>query len=335
MVLKRILDLPGFGLKLHLILLRIYGCRLMAAEQKKVLLVYYSQTGQLGRLAQSFAEPLQQSAGIRLDCVNIRPQRPYPFPWPFWRFFNTFPETVHLQPEPIEAPDIPDENYDAVVIAYTVWFLSPAQPVTAFLQRAETKKLLDGKPVVTLIGCRNMWLTAQEKMKTLLAQNGAKLIGNIVKIDACNSAASFITTPAWLLTGNKQYFRALPAAGIAPEELADGARFGAKLRDALVSGQTLDETVFQNMGAAKVNEKLIFSEKAAGRSFYLWGKLLMAAGRVSPLLRRALLAFYIVFLIGMIVIVVPISALVKRLLHKRLRSWLEAQKHYYSLPSGE
>ncbi len=307
----------------------------MEADVKKVLLVYYSQTGQLSRLAQHFAEPLQQSVGIRLDCVNIRPQQPYPFPWPFWRFFDTFPETVHLRPEPIEAPEIPSEDYDTAVIAYTVWFLSPAQPVTAFLQRAETKQLLDGKPVVTLIGCRNMWLMAQEKMKTLLAQNGAKLIGNIVKIDACNSAASFITTPAWLLTGNKQYFRALPAAGIAPEELADGARFGAKLRDVLLSGQDLDETVFQNMGAAKVNEKLIFSEKAAGRSFYLLGKLLMAAGRVSPLLRRALLAFYIVFLITLILTVVPVSAVVKQLLKPWLRGWLNEQKRYYNLPSGE
>ncbi len=104
----------------------------MEADVKKVLLVYYSQTGQLSRLAQHFAEPLQQSVGIRLDCVNIRPQQPYPFPWPFWRFFDTFPETVHLRPEPIEAPEIPSEDYDTAVIAYTVWFLSPAQPVTAF-----------------------------------------------------------------------------------------------------------------------------------------------------------------------------------------------------------
>ena len=54
------------------------------------------------------------------------------------------------------------------------------------------------------------------------------------------------------------------------------------------------------MGAVTVNEKLIFSERAAGRSFFVWGKLLMAAGRISPLLRRALLCFYIIFLLAMI-----------------------------------
>ena len=194
----------------------------MGNDVKKVLLVYYSQTGQLAELVRNFAEPLQQG-GVHVDCVNLEPQEPYPFPWSFWRFFNTFPETVHLKPAPILPPAIPADDYDAVVIAYTVWFLSPAQPITAFLQREETRRLLNGKPVVTLIGCRNMWLGAQEKMKSLLAQNGAKLIGNIVKIDACNSAASFITTPAWLLSGDKQYFRALPSAGIADRELlADG-----------------------------------------------------------------------------------------------------------------
>ena len=305
----------------------------MGSDVKKVLLVYYSQTGQLAELVRNFAEPLRQG-GVHVDCVNLEPLEPYPFPWSFWRFFNTFPETVHLKPAPILPPAIPADDYDAVVIAYTVWFLSPAQPITAFLQREETRRLLNGKPVVTLIGCRNMWLGAQEKMKSLLAQNGAKLIGNIVKIDACNSAASFITTPAWLLSGDKQYFRALPSAGIADGELADAARFGAKMRDTLLQNKTLDETLFQNMGAAKVNEKLIFSEKAAGRSFFLWGRLLMAAGRVSPLLRRALLCFYILFLLAMILVLVPVSVLVKKLLHPLLKGRLKKLADYYGQPSG-
>ncbi|MDO4879095.1 MAG: dialkylresorcinol condensing enzyme [Neisseria sp.] len=306
----------------------------MGNNVKKVLLVYYSQTGQLGRLARYFAQPLQQG-GIRVDCVKLEPQVPYPFPWPFWRFFDTFPETAHLKPAPIAPPDIPDHDYDAVVIAYTVWFLSPAQPVTAFLQSGETRRLLNGKPVVTLIGCRNMWLGAQEKMKSLLAQNGAKLIANVVKTDACNSAASFITTPAWLLSGDRQYFRALPAAGIAENELADAARFGAKMRDALLQNDVLDARLFQNMGAAKVDEKLIFSERAASRSFLLWGRLLMAAGRVSPLLRRVLLCCYILFLLLMILVVLPVSVLVKKLLHPLLKGRLKRLRYYYSLPSGE
>ena len=91
----------------------------------------------------------------------------------------------------------------------------------------------------------------------------------------------------------------------------------------------------RGIGAVRVNEKLIFSEKVARRSFYLWGKLLLAAGRVAPWLRRALLAFYIVFLVLMIVTVVPISALVKTALAPLLRNSIARQKQYFSQPSGE
>ena len=86
----------------------------------KVLIVYYSQTGQLATLAQQFAAPLQQ-AGITVDCVPLVPQQPYPFPWRFWHFFDTFPESAHLKPAPINPPQIPHNDYDVVVIAYTVW----------------------------------------------------------------------------------------------------------------------------------------------------------------------------------------------------------------------
>ena len=43
----------------------------------KVLIVYYSQTGQLSALAQYFAKPLQQ-AGVVTDCVPLVPQQPFP-----------------------------------------------------------------------------------------------------------------------------------------------------------------------------------------------------------------------------------------------------------------
>ena len=137
-----------------------------------------------------------------------------------------------------------------------------------------------------------------------------------------------------MLTGDKRYFRSLPSAGIAEEELADAARFGTKLRDALLNQQPLDETLFQNMGAVTVNEKLIFSERAAGRSFFVWGKLLMAAGRISPLLRRALLCFYIVFLLAMILVVLPVSVILKKLLHPLLKGRLKKLADYYEQPSG-
>ena len=301
---------------------------------RHVLVVSYSQTGQLTRLCDSFVCGLA-GEDVSVERIAIEPQTPYPFPWPFLTFFNTFPETVHLKPAPIRTPVVQREQYDLIVIAYTVWFLSPAQPITAFVQSEQGRALLRGTPVVTLIGCRNMWLMAQEKMKTLLAGAGAKLTDNVVKIDACSSAWSFITTPLWLLTGKQQGASWLPKAGIAEAEIADCGRFGARVAECLHRPSESDQPMLRGMGAVRINERLIFSETAAARSFYLWGKLLMASGRVSPLLRRAVLALYVVFLVAIILTVVPVSALLKRLFAPLLAEKIRRQKAYFSQPSGE
>ena len=302
---------------------------------KRVLVVSYSQSGQLARLKESFLRDIRGTAGIEVDDVVLQPQRPFAFPWRFLPFFDAFPETVHLQPAPIEPPKLAHERYDLVVIAYSVWFLSPAQPITAFLQSETARRVLRDTPVITLIGCRNMWLMAQEKMKRLLADAGARLVGNVVKIDQCGSAASFITTPLWMFTGKRQAVHWLPPAGISEAEIADAARFGQRTAEALQRNETLDKTLLQHMGAVKINEKLMASERVGHRSFLVWGKLVMAAGRVSPLLRRLVLCVYIVFLLGMILTVVPIGALLKTLLAPLRREQMQRERAYYAAPSGE
>ena len=302
---------------------------------KRVLVVSYSQSGQLARLKESFLRDIRGTAGIEVDDVVLQPQRPFAFPWRFLPFFDAFPETVHLQPAPIEPPKLAHERYDLVVIAYSVWFLSPAQPITAFLQSETARRVLRDTPVITLIGCRNMWLMAQEKMKRLLANAGARLVGNVVKIDQCGSAASFITTPLWMFTGKRQAVHWLPPAGISEAEIADAARFGQRTAEALQRNETLDKTLLQHMGAVKINEKLMASERVGHRSFLVWGKLVMAAGRVSPLLRRLVLCVYIVFLLGMILTVVPIGALLKTLLAPLRREQMQRERAYYAAPSGE
>lgn len=303
--------------------------------KKNILVVSYSQTGQLTQLAEHFIQPLQAQAEIELEHLCLTPEKPYPFPWKFTPFFNTFPETVHLQPQPIEPPTFNHQRYDLIIIAYTVWFLSPSQPITAFMQNPQAKAILNDTPVITLIGCRNMWLMAQEKMKTLLANANARLIGNIVKVDQSNDWASFITTPAWLFTGKKKPYNWLPSAGIAENEIQDMRRFGEKLLQKLQENQPLDETLFQQMQAVRIDEKLMMSEKVGNRSFYLWGKLLIKCGKISPHFRQLMLYVYVCFLVTMILTVVPISAIIKWLFRPLLKDKLAQQRHYFAQPSGE
>lgn len=306
--------------------------------KKRVLVLGYSQTGQLSRLVGSIVQPLRESDEIEVLEREIEPHEPFPFPWPFLQFFNTFPESVHECPIALKPINLADgEQFDLVILAYQVWFLSPSLPVSSFLQSPAAEKLLRDTPVVTVIGCRNMWLNAQEKVKARLSAIGAKLIDNIVLTDSAHSAATFISTPLWVLTGKKGPFLGglIPRAGISDQDIAAASRFGRAIAAQLPQQSRDPQPMLRGLGAVKVRERLIASEAIAHRSFLIWGKLLRRIGGQESLPRKCVLLLYVLFLIVMILTVVPLSALLKRVFGPLFRKHTAAQKSYYAAPSGE
>ncbi len=304
---------------------------------RQVLIVHFSQTGQLDRLAQSVCAPLQQQADIQLDFLPLQPAQPYPFPWPFLDFFRIFPETVLMRPQPLLPLAVDaSKRYDLVILAYQVWFLSPSQPMTAFLASPEAAQLLKGTPVVTLIGCRNMWLMAQEKVKNRLTELGARLVDNIALTDACGTAASFLATPLWLFTGRQKPYSWVPRAGIDEAQIAAASRFGVAMVQRLTADSLpIAQPMLRGLGAVRIDEKLIASEKVGNRSFQLWSRLLAALGPQRSRRRAAGLVVYIVFLLCLIVTVVPLSAVLKKLLAPLFKERTQREKAYFAGPSGE
>jgi hypothetical protein len=301
----------------------------------RILVLYYSQTGQLTRSVQSMLSPLAGRADVEIVWQNLEPVEPFPFPWGFMRFFDTFPECVHLDPPPIRPVNLgQDARFDLVALAYQVWFLSPSPPVTAFLQSRAAAVLKD-TPVITFIACRNMWLSAHEKMKAMLQAVGARLIDNVVLIDQGPPWATFITTPRWLLTGKKDGFWGIfPPAGVSEAEITGAARFGRALADALPLLQSTRGPLLSGLGAVKVIPGYITGEKIVHRSLRLWGTLLRAVGKPGALPRRLVLVVYIVFLVVMILTVMPVSIVVRALLRPLLRKRLDAEVARLEAPSG-
>lgn len=306
---------------------------------KRVLVVHYSQTGQLTDIVASVVRPLQDAPNIEVTSLTLKPVKPYPFPWPFWRFFNTFPECVYEDPDPIEPlPLAPDAEFDLIIIAYTVWFVSPNLPTMAFLKSDLARRLIRGKPVVTLIGCRNMWLMAQERMKLKITELGGHLIDNVALVDLAHMAATFISTPMWMLTGKRGPFLhgKVPRAGVPADEIARARRFGEAIARQLPDRRTDDfSPMLKGLSAVSINEGLMASETIARRSFRAWGGLLRAIGNQQSITRRIVLGLYVLFLITLILTVVPISAILKRLLRPLTRARSQRQRAYFAAPSGE
>ncbi len=301
----------------------------------RILVLYYSQTGQLTRGVQSMMSPLAGRPDVEIVWQNLEPVEPFPFPWGFFRFFDSFPECVHLDPPPIRPVSF-DKNahFDLVVLAYQVWFVAPSLPVTAFL-KSEAAQALRDTPVITFIACRNLWLPAQEKVKAMIEKLDARLIDNVVLIDQGPPWATFVTTPRWLLTGKKGgFWGVFPPAGVSEAEIAGAARFGRALADSLPLLQSTRGPLLSGLGAVKVNPGYITGGKIANRSLRLWGALLRAIGKPGNPLRRAVLVVYIVFLVGMILTVMPVGIVARALLRPLLRKRLDAEVARLEAPSG-
>ncbi|WP_339724014.1 dialkylrecorsinol condensing enzyme [uncultured Paraglaciecola sp.] len=303
---------------------------------RKVLAINYSQTGQLSRILQSISQPISQSEKIEFEVINIEPTRPFPFPWPFLQFFRIFPETVAMQPVDLKPVTPKHEQYDLIILPYQVWFLSPSLPIASFLQSAQAKSLFANTPVVTVIGCRGMWLMAQEKVKAQLLHLQAKLLDNVVLSDDCGAFFSFLATPLWMLTGKKKPLSWVPAAGIADEDIIAAERFGLAIKNRLENDPTpLNHSMLKGLSAVTINEKLIASERMANHSFGIWSKILRKIGPQQSTRRGFGLVIYVIFLLTLILTVVPISALIKKLISPLTRNKIVEQKKYYAEPSGE
>ena len=204
-----------------------------------------------------------------------------------------------------------------------------------FLKHPLAKKLLAGKPVVTVIACRNMWMLAQEKMKGLLDTCGARLLDNVALVDPSPTMVSLWTTPLWLLSGKKDFFKILPPAGVDAASIRAASRFGLALRDALHKDEERGSApLLAGLKAADSDPHLLVSEKAATRSFYVWGKLLRAAGEPGQHRRYPFLILYVIFLIILILTVVPLSLLIQSLLRPLMQRRFATLKQRIDLPSG-
>ena len=123
-----------------------------------ILVIYYSQSGQLKEILDAMLKPLDSDQEITIHFMALAPKPAYPFPWTTYTFCDAFPESFQEIPCELEPLGIdPDIHFDLVILAYTIWYLSPSIPISSFLQSPSAKKVMDNRPVVTVIGCRNMF----------------------------------------------------------------------------------------------------------------------------------------------------------------------------------
>lgn len=300
---------------------------------KNVLVIQYSQSGQLTDILQNVTASLKQAEGVNLTEYTIAMKSPYPFPWPKDKFFDVFPETFQQIPQEIKPiPDeILDQKYDLILFGYTVWYLTPSLPTLSFLATPGAKRLFENTPVVTIIGCRNMWIMAQEKLKRKLASLNAKLVGNIVLVDRHINHISVITIVQWMFTGEKKrYLGIFPKPGVSDADINDAKRFGPVLLNALQNSKWQDlQHKLLIERAVVVKPFLIKVDKTANKIFDKWSKLILKKSQKRPESRKFWLKLFNYYLIIAIWIISPIVFILFLLTYVPLRGKIKKEIRYY------
>ncbi|MFC2442486.1 MAG: dialkylresorcinol condensing enzyme DarA [Capnocytophaga ochracea] len=260
---------------------------------KRVLVVYYTQSGQLKEIIDSVLSPLTE---VTIGFLPIDTAEPFPFPWTDEAFFGAFPESYLQIPQPLKPFQLAHTDYDLVILGYQVWYLSPSIPFNSFLQSEAGKQLLQGKPVITVSGIRNMWVMAHQKVKKLLTECGAHLVGNIALTDRHHNHISVITIVQWLFSGdkNKRYLGVFPKAGVDDKDIESASVYGTLIAPHL---QTGDYTGLQQEivahGGVHYKRFLLSAEKKGNRLFGIWAKMIYGSKKRKFLLKCFRIYLYI------------------------------------------
>ncbi|MFC2103929.1 dialkylresorcinol condensing enzyme DarA [Bacteroidota bacterium] len=256
----------------------------------KILILYYSQSGQLTEIVKNFAKPFENSDDYTVKYANIEPVKEYEFPWKGFEFFDAFPESVNRIPCELKPLDLEDEDFDLIVFAYTVWYMSPSIPSNSFLLSDQAKRIFNNKPVITLLGIRNMWILAQEYVKTKIIECGGNLIGNVVLRDRAENITGIVTISYFMFTGKKDRFLGFfPKPGISEKDIVESEKYGKIVKQSFEENQldNLQDKLLENK-AVKVNPYLLSVEKtAAERVFKLWANFILKKGGPGNPARRA------------------------------------------------
>lgn len=298
-------------------------------ERPKILVVYYTQTGQLKRIIDNVLAPIRDKADIVFE--ELVPVEPFPFPWKKQQFYDTMPETVQGTPRGIKPLKVDvHAHFDLVVLAYQPWFLSPSQPTAAFLQSNEARQLLNGKKVVTLLGSRNMWLNAQEKVKGYLSKAGADLVGNIVLVDTSPNLISVITVLRWAFKGKKEATWLLPPAGVQEKDIVASSRFAAPIAQALEQ-KSWDHLHPQLLAAQSVDLKpnLVLLEERGVKAFRFWAKFISDKGGPGAASRQGRVSMYRGLLLLGIFVLTPITLLSSLIKLNLKRNALQREVDYF------
>ena len=166
-----------------------------------------------------------------------------------------------------------------------------------------------------------------QRIKKILQDADAKLVGSISLVDKHHNFVSFITIFYWMFKGKKESFSVFPKPGVSDADIANTSDYGKAVQKYL-NGTTFeglqDELIQQK--AIEVKYNLMFIESKASKIFAIWANIIAKKKK-----KTAWLVAFKYYLLIALFIAAPIILTVDFIFFKPFLSGrIKKQKQLYS-----
>ena len=173
-----------------------------------------------------------------------------------------------------------------------------------------------------------MWALAQDKVKVLLTNVGASLVGNIALTDRHHNLISVVTIVDWMFSGIKRRaYGFFPMPGVSDEEIQTADKYGKIIQPYLKKGtfEGLQSELVSN-GAVDYRFFLVSMDQKGNRMFGIWSSLIIR----NPQKRRRLIGVFKYYVVFAIYGISPLVYLIELLLYPLLYllKYRKEKKHY-------
>jgi menaquinone-dependent protoporphyrinogen IX oxidase len=215
---------------------------------RRVLLLYYTYTGQSLKALQAAAEVFsERGCAVATAGIEFTDQR---FAERFSRFpmRHVWPDMLSVLPAQrrhlvgdIRIPDeVRDGDYDLVCIGSPTWWRDASMPIRSFLESDEARGLLAGTPFAVFVVCRRYWRENLRTVRTLATQQGGHYVDGIHFTYPGGQLRSMLSLTSYLGSGRyrDRYLGVpIPRTNLQPEHLRQSRAFAAALADQVFGRQ--------------------------------------------------------------------------------------------------
>ncbi len=213
-------------------------------RRPRVLLLYYTYTGQSLRVLEAAGEVLRER-GCQVDKAQIeftdeRYSEPFSrFPmrkvWP--DFLSVLPAQTRRATGAIRTPDeVRNGNYDLICIGSPTWWRTVNMPMRSFLCSEEADGLLAGKPFAVFVVCRRYWKENLQAVRKLATKKGGRYLDSIHFEYPGGQLRSILSLTSYLGSGEyrDRYLGVrIPGTNISEQQLQQSRDFASTLADRL------------------------------------------------------------------------------------------------------